>query len=237
MFIFTKKLPNGRFIRSHKIGHLIHEPSIGVCEIEFQTTNYRDSLFTEYSIQFPEKLFSAVAKRRSEYLCGRISAQTLLNRKNIYAQIPQSKEGAPIWPSGWIGSISHTKNCAMAVMASQNKRYILGIDIENFNPEALSEIAGMIIQDSEKKLLVQNEIDYNLGLHIAFSAKESLYKALYPQVKKVFGFESAIITDINTYNKTFSIQLTHDLTHEFQAGFQRIGYYQLDKHKIVTIIY
>lgn len=125
----------------------------------------------------------------------------------------------------------------MAVMVSQNKSHILGIDIENFNPEALSEIAGIIIQDSEKKLLVENEIDYNLALHIAFSAKESFYKALYPQVKKVFGFESAIITDINTHNKTFSIQLTHDLNHEFQAGFQRIGYYQLDKHKIVTIIY
>ncbi|EBO5441168.1 4'-phosphopantetheinyl transferase superfamily protein [Salmonella enterica] len=237
MLIFTKKSPNGRFIRSHKIGHLIHEPSIGVCEIEFQTTNYRDTLFTEYSIQFPEKLFSAVSKRRSEYLCGRICAQTLLNLKNIYAQITQSKEGAPIWPSGWIGSISHTENCAMAVMVSQNKSHILGIDIENFNPEALSEIAGIIIQDSEKKLLVENEIDYNLALHIAFSAKESFYKALYPQVKKVFGFESAIITDINTHNKTFSIQLTHDLNHEFQTGFQRIGYYQLDKHKIVTIIY
>ncbi|EBL5307010.1 4'-phosphopantetheinyl transferase superfamily protein [Salmonella enterica subsp. enterica serovar Newport] len=237
MFMFTKKLSNGEFIRSHKIGHLIHEPSIGVCEIEFQTNNYRDTLFTEHSVQFPEKLFTAVAKRRSEYLCGRISAQTLLNEKQIYAQVIQSTEGAPIWPKEWLGSISHTEHCAIAVIAPKNKQCILGIDIENFNPEALDEIAGTIVQESEQKHLAKNEIDYNIALHIAFSAKESFYKALFPQVKKFFGFESAIITDINTHNQTFNIQLSHSLTPALSAGFQRTGYYQLDKYKVVTIIY
>ncbi|MVT04013.1 4-phosphopantetheinyl transferase [Enterobacter sp. 10-1] len=237
MFVFTKKLPDGKFIRSHRTGHLIHEPSIGVCEIAFQTNNYRDALFTEHSIQFPEQLFAAVAKRRSEYLCGRLAAQTLLHEKQIYAQVTQSTDGAPIWPGGWLGSISHTDHCAIAVIAPQNKRCILGIDIENFNPEALDEIAGTIAQESERKRLAKSEIDYNIALHIAFSAKESLYKALYPQVRQIFGFESAIITDINTHKQTFSIQLTHALTPALPAGFQRTGYYQLDKDKVVTVIY
>ncbi|HHR9069096.1 TPA: 4'-phosphopantetheinyl transferase family protein [Salmonella enterica subsp. enterica serovar Bovismorbificans] len=237
MFVFTKQLPDSKFIHSHKIGHLIHEPSISVCEIAFQTNNYRDALFTKHSIQFPKKLFAAVAKRRSEYLCGRLAAQTLLREKQIYAQVTQSTEGTPIWPDGWLGSISHTDHCAIAVIAPQNKRCILGIDIENFNPEALDEIAGAITQESERKRLAKSEIDYNIALHIVFSAKESLYKALYPQVRKIFGFESAIITDINTYNQTFSIQLTHALTPSLPAGSQRIGYYQLDKYKVVTVIY
>ncbi len=150
MFVFTKKLPDGKFIRSHRTGHLIHEPSIGVCEIAFQTNNYRDALFTEHSIQFPEQLFAAVAKRRSEYQCGRLAAQTLLHEKQIYAQVTQSTDGAPIWPGGWLGSISHTDHCAIAVIAPQNKRCILGIDIENFNPEALDEIAGTIAQQIQK---------------------------------------------------------------------------------------
>ncbi|MCS4274100.1 MULTISPECIES: 4'-phosphopantetheinyl transferase [Raoultella] len=237
MFVFTKKLPDGKFIRSHKTGHLIHQPSIGVCEIAFQTSNYRDELFTEHSIPFPEKLFAAVAKRRCEYLCGRLAAQTLLSERQIYAQVAQSAEGAPIWPEGWLGSISHTERCAIAVIAPQNKGYVLGIDIENFNPEALDEIAETIAQESEQKRLAKSEIDYNTALHIAFSAKESLYKALYPQVRKVFGFDSAIITDINTRNQTFSIQLTHALTSALPAGFQCTGYYQLDTDKVITVIY
>lgn len=237
MFVFTKKLPDGKFIRSHKTGHLIHQPSIGVCEIAFQTSSYRDELFTEHSIPFPEKLFAAVAKRRCEYLCGRLAAQTLLSERQIYAQVAQSAEGAPIWPEGWLGSISHTERCAIAVIAPQNKGYVLGIDIENFNPETLDEIAETIAQESERKRLAKSEIDYNTALHIAFSAKESLYKALYPQVRKVFGFDSAIITDINTRNKTFSIQLTHALTSALPAGFQCTGYYQLDTDKVITVIY
>lgn len=237
MFVFTKKLPDGKFIRSHKTGHLIHQPSIGVCEIAFQTSNYRDELFTEHSIPFPEKLFAAVAKRRCEYLCGRLAAQTLLSERQIYAQVAQSAEGAPIWPEGWLGSISHTERCAIAVIAPQNKGYVLGIDIENFNPEALDEIAETIAQESERKRLAKSEIDYNTALHIAFSAKESLYKALYPQVRKVFGFDSAIITDINTRNQTFSIQLTHALTSALPARFQCTGYYQLDTDKVITVIY
>ncbi|MEH0875647.1 4'-phosphopantetheinyl transferase superfamily protein [Pectobacterium cacticida] len=237
MFVFTKKLPNSKFIRSHKIGHIIREPSIGVCEIEFQTGNYSDALFTEHSIQFPEKLFAAVAKRRSEYLCGRLAAQTLLHEKQIYTQVTQSTEGAPIWPGGWLGSISHTDHCAIVVISPKNKRCILGVDIENFNPEALSEIAETIAQESERKFLAGTRIDYNIALHITFSAKESFYKALYPQVRKIFGFESAIITNICTRNQTFSIQLTHALTPALPAGFQCTGYYQLDKDKVVTIIY
>ena len=47
-------------------------------------------------------------------------------------------------------------------------------------------------QESERKRLAKSEIGYNTALHIAFSAKESFYKALYPQVRKIFGFESAI---------------------------------------------
>lgn len=237
MFVFTKKLPDGKFIRSHKTGHLILQPSIGVCEIAFQTSSYRDELFAEHSIAFPEKLFAAVVKRCCEYLCGRLVAQTLLNERQIYAQVSQSAEGAPIWPEGWLGSISHTERCAIAVIAPQNKGYLLGIDIENFNPEALDEIAETIAQESERKCLAKSEIDYNTALHIAFSAKESLYKALYPQVRKVFGFESAIITDINTRNQTFSIQLTHALAPALPAGFLRTGYYQLDTDKVITVIY
>jgi 4'-phosphopantetheinyl transferase EntD len=237
MFIFTKNLTNNRFIRSHKIGYLIHEPSIRVCKIEFEINNYDDSLFTEYSIELHKMLSPAVTKRRAEYLSGRIAAQTLLTERQIYGKITQSAERIPIWPNGWNGSISHTEYCAIAVITNQDKGYTLGIDIEKFNPEALEEISGMITQENERKILKKCKLCYNTALHITFSAKESLYKALYPQVNKFFGFESATITNINTQNKTFSLQLTQTLAPTLVAGYQRTGYYHLYKDKVVTIIY
>ncbi|CPR18919.1 hypothetical protein BN1221_03478c [Brenneria goodwinii] len=45
---------------------------------------YNDLLFPKFLIKFTEMLFSSVTKRRSEYLSGRIAAQTLFSEEQIY---------------------------------------------------------------------------------------------------------------------------------------------------------
>lgn len=237
MFIFTKILTNNRFIRSHKVGYFTHEPSIRVCKIEFEINKYDDSLFTEYSVVPPIMTYPTATKRHAEYLSGRIAAQTLLTERQTHEKIMQSAERIPIWPNGWNGSISHTEYCAIAVLANQNKGYTIGIDMEKVNPEALEEISEEITQENEREILKKSKLCYNSALHIAFSAKESLYKALYPQVNTFFGFETAKITNINTQNKTFCLELTQTLAPTLLAGYKCTGYYQLDKDKVVTIIY
>lgn len=78
MLIFDKNLSTGIFIRSFKTGYVIQEPSIRVCKLEFDIAEYNDTLFSTFTIEFPESLSSTILKRRAEYLAGRISAQTLL---------------------------------------------------------------------------------------------------------------------------------------------------------------
>ncbi|MGP1132834.1 4-phosphopantetheinyl transferase, partial [Serratia sp. CY44083] len=77
MLIFDKNLPTGTFIHSFKTGYVIQEPSIRVCKLEFDITEYNDALFSTCSIELPGLLSSTVLKRRAEYLAGRISAHTL----------------------------------------------------------------------------------------------------------------------------------------------------------------
>ncbi|EJB6559691.1 4'-phosphopantetheinyl transferase superfamily protein [Salmonella enterica] len=237
MFIFTEELPTDKFIHSYKTGHLIKLKTIGVCEIKFSLANYNDLLFEKHSIDFPNTLCFAVAKRRAEFLGGRIAAQTLLRKEQNHENIKLSRMRIPIWPRGWIGSISHTDQYAIATLAPRNDKHSIGIDIVEYNPRVLDEIASMFINKNEQELLINSEVDYNIALHIVFSAKESLYKALYPQVNDFFGFESSIIIDINAQNQTFTLQLTNTLTPNLPTGYQHTGYYQLDMDKVITFIY
>ena len=218
MLIFDKNLSTGIFIRSFKTGYVIQEPSIRVCKFEFDITEYNDALFSTFSIEFPESLSSAVLKRRAEYLAGRISAQTLLVKEGFYKRVALCSDRSPKWPEGWNGSISHTDQCAIAVISPQLMGFAVGIDIENLIPEIIRDAADMFTTKKEQKYLIKSGIDYNIALLIAFSAKESLYKALYPTVRIFFGFECAIITDINDQYGTFTLQLTTPLANKFSAG-------------------
>ncbi|MFI3667877.1 4'-phosphopantetheinyl transferase [Citrobacter braakii] len=237
MLIFDKNLSTGIFIRSFKTGYVIQEPSIRVCKLEFDITEYNDDLFSTFSIEFPESLSSAVLKRRAEYLAGRISAQTLLVKEGFYKRVALCSDRSPKWPEGWNGSISHTDQCAIAVISPQLMGFAVGIDIENLIPEIIRDAADMFTTKKEQKYLIKSGIDYNIALLIAFSAKESLYKALYPTVRIFFGFECAIITDINDQYGTFTLQLTTPLANKFSAGDDFLGHFIFNKNRVTTLIY
>ncbi|EPQ5777171.1 4'-phosphopantetheinyl transferase superfamily protein [Citrobacter koseri] len=69
------------------------------------------------------------------------------------------------------------------MISPQFMGFSIGIDIENFIPEIIRNTADMFTTKKEQKYLIKSGIDYNIALLIAFSAKESLYKALYPTVR------------------------------------------------------
>lgn len=73
------------FICSIDVGYFKYRRSIRVCIVEFDVDHFRDILFSELSVSFPERLSSAVIKRRAEYLAGRIAAQRLLKEEGRYA--------------------------------------------------------------------------------------------------------------------------------------------------------
>lgn len=237
MLSFKKSFPSGEFIRSFKTGIVISEPSIHVCKLEFDISGYNDALFSTFDVEFPKSLSSSVIKRRAEHLAGRIAAQTLLMKASIDKKVTLYHDRSPKWPEGWNGSISHTEQYAIAVIAPQSMGFTIGIDIENLIPETMQSTADVFTTEKERKYLINSGIDYHLALLIAFSAKESLYKALYPIVTLFFGFESAIITDINRQHKTFTLQLTRPLANKFSAGECFWGHYDFHDNRVTTLIY
>lgn len=237
MFSFKENLPTDAFIRSFKTGIVIPEPSIHICQLQFAISGYDDALFSTFAVEFPESLSSSVIKRRAEYLAGRVAAQTLLLKEGVSKKVTLSNDRSPKWPEGWRGSISHTEQYALAVISPRPIGFMIGIDIENLVPETMQSTADVFTTEKERNYLFNSGIDYHLALLIAFSAKESLYKALYPVVKFFFGFENAIITQINSQYNTFTLQLTRSLSTTFSAGEYFWGHYHFYDNKVTTLIY
>ena len=80
----------------------------------------------------------------------------------------------PVWPAGVYGSISHCGTTALAVVSRQP----IGIDIEEiFSAQTARELTDNIITPAEHERLAECGLTFSLALTLAFSAKESAFKA------------------------------------------------------------
>ncbi len=150
---------------------------------------------------------NAIAKRRAEFAAGRRAARAALG--NMNAVIPASKDRAPVWPAGYVGAITHDDGLAMAICARSERMAGLGVD--------LTEAAPFPEHLRDRVLTAASEQNLNgLEARAVFSAKETLYKTLYPQVRHFFGFEAASIAPDFT-SDSFTATLTIDLA-TFAAG-------------------
>ncbi|MGS2874099.1 enterobactin synthase subunit EntD [Enterobacter huaxiensis] len=149
------------------------------------------------------ELSNAGRKRKAEHLAGRIAAAYALNER-IIPGIGNS--GEPLWPEGISGSITHSGTQAMAVVV-RHPDTLLGIDCEAILPDPdARDIKDGIVDAQEAICLTRSGYPFALALTLAFSAKESLFKALFPQVKIFMGFDCARVTEIT--EKTITLALS-----------------------------
>lgn len=116
----------------------------------------------------------------------------------------------PLWPTPWFGSISHCGQRALAVIADRP----VGVDIERrFTPQLAAELESSIISPAEKTALLHSGLPFPLALTLAFSAKESGFKAWSSHASGLPGFHSARIVALTTqqihlrFTASFSLQL------------------------------
>ena len=92
---------------------------------------------------------------------------------------------SPSWPTGFVGSISHTERWILAAAARSSDFHSIGIDTEIVVAERLAKELRMNIgTPSEWKLLEDVGLDSSTAFTLLFSAKESFYKCWYPLQRK-----------------------------------------------------
>ncbi|KIC10722.1 phosphopantetheinyl transferase [Leisingera sp. ANG-M1] len=131
---------------------------------------------------------NAVAKRRNEFAAGRESVRQAMRQLGWKPEpVRAGSDRAPIWPAGLVGSITHTKSCAMAVLSQTGAVQGLGIDIEEDTP-LKEELLPAICSEREQAWLRQQDNPGQMA-KVIFSAKEAAYKAQYTLSRAFYGFD------------------------------------------------
>ena len=154
---------------------------------------------------------NAVGKRRAEFATGRACARAALVRLGLPpAPILPGLRGAPQWPSGVVGSITHCAGYRASAVARDGEIVTIGLDAEpheKLPPGVLEAIASRGEQERVAALAaVRPDVHWD---RILFCAKESVYKAWFPLTSQWLGFADAAV-DIDPVNRTFTARLLVD---------------------------
>ncbi len=145
-------------------------------------------------IRIPPQLKHASEKRKAEFLAGRRCAGMALKHLGGKTDFPGiSSDRSPHWPVGYTGSISHTRNMAVSLVGRSEKYPGLGVDLEKIlTGNEAEKLADLIMKPQERRCIAG--LDFALLTTLVFSAKESLFKALYPAVKHICAFGASEFT-------------------------------------------
>jgi 4'-phosphopantetheinyl transferase EntD len=125
----------------------------------------------------------AVPARRAEFAAGRRLAHALLGGLGAAsAPLLTTPTRAPLWPSGFTGSISHGAGLCLVAVARSTDLRAIGIDVESADPLA-AELVSTVLTPRERTRLAGTDLLRRAKLH--FAAKEAVYKAVAAEVGRL----------------------------------------------------
>ncbi|MEU6687185.1 4'-phosphopantetheinyl transferase superfamily protein [Streptomyces sp. NPDC046832] len=147
---------------------------------------------------YPEEealLTRAVAKRRREFAVVRSCARRAMEKLGVPPQpILPGERGAPGWPAGLAGSMTHCDGYCAAALVRATDLASLGIDAEVHGPlpEGVLPSVSLPAEADRLRRLAAGHPDIHWD-RLLFSAKESVYKAWFPLTGKWLDFMEADI--------------------------------------------
>ena len=114
----------------------------------------------------------------------------------------------------------------------------LGIDVESLIGNDDVDTMGLNIMSSSEISLTSAYFERpEFALTLIFSAKESLFKALYPAVGRYFDFLDVRLSSINLDGNSLAFTLRHDLSMHLFRGYTVTVHWQQLANAVVTWVY
>ena len=194
--------------------------------------------FQRCAVPPPASIQRSVAKRQAEFLAGRLCARSALQRLDGLDCIPAiGEDRAPVWPAHISGSITHSTGHAAAIVGHKAQWRGLGMDLENLLPlERAERLAGEILTADEMQRMAAGPREQIAQcVTLTFSAKESLFKALYPIVHKRFYFEHAEVLE---WSETGSLRLRllTELSSEWCYGKELEAQFVVHEGQLLSLV-
>lgn len=150
------------------------------------------------AVLFPEEeraIANSVEKRRLEFATARACARDALAQLGLPpVAVPPGPKGAPRWPRGVVGSITHCDGYRACALARSGDLLSIGVDAEP--DRALpAGLLGDIALPREREWIrgmatSRPEVSWD---RLLFSVKEAIYKAWFPLTGRWLGFEDATV--------------------------------------------
>ena len=191
---------------------------------------------SDYSYCLPQSLENVAQTRKHNFVAGRYCA--IQAAKKLGLSLPafgNAETREPLWPKGFTGSISHSKSLAISCVSDSSQYQSMGIDAEEIIRSTMAEkISGTVATQEELDYLNSFKLDF--GFTLLFSAKEALFKALFPLGRKYIDFKEAILIDIDQQKKTFQLRLaSKDPAYQAYLGIYQ-GQYSIVDNNLVSLI-
>jgi len=162
---------------------------------------------------FPEEaalVARAVDRRRFELAAGRRCARRALGRLGIGpVAIPSAPDRSPVWPTGVVGSIAHTRGLCVAAVTLSSRVRSVGVDVEG-DRRLRRRLWERIGTAAELRWLAEMpEPEAARLATVLFSAKECFYKWQYPVTRCYLGFGDVAV-EVDLAACRFSATLLRD---------------------------
>ncbi len=139
--------------------------------------------------------------RQNEFVGGRLAMGVVFHELGLrVTAVPADTHGAPVLPAGLVGSITHKRDLAIALVArtpggttAPQPPLGVGIDLEDLD-HARAGIAERVLR-AEELSVVDTLPGHRKWVDIAtrFALKEAVYKAIHPFVRRYVAFEEASV--------------------------------------------
>lgn len=196
------------------------------------------SLRTPVAGELPEPLRRSIVKRQRAFVAGRCAASAALASLDgdRTHEVGIGVRGEPQWPSGTVGSITHDAHQARCAAAFTRNATGIGIDVEHRISNARADRVRSSIADRSELAegLWPSAFDASTRLTITFSAKEALYKCLYPQVGRVFDFLDVAVLHVDAGTGRIALRLCGDLSAGWTGGTVVTGRFAVDDTRVST---
>jgi 4'-phosphopantetheinyl transferase EntD len=134
----------------------------------------------------------AVDKRRREFTTVRHCARTALERLGVApGPILPGERGAPGWPEGVVGSMTHCAGFRGCAVAHATDLRTIGLDAEPAAPLPDGVLDAIALP--EERAAIRRLGPGVPWDRLLFSAKESVYKAWFPLTRRFLEFHQARI--------------------------------------------
>jgi enterobactin synthetase component D len=207
--------------------------------VRYDVAAFDPQWFRRDGIACPPQIGNAVRKRQAEYYFGRRCARAALAARGLgEAQVAVGGMREPVWPAGVTGSITHCRTMAAATVLPAGRCNGVGIDLEEIgSAQAVSAMAGLVVDDTELACLRKLAADWHLLLTLVFSAKESFYKAAFGMVGRLFDFDAVALTHVDLQAQTLAFTVRQPLCAQFQPGHRfDVRYTLIGTHHVMTAV-